>query len=419
MQHIWKYQLYDRQSMKTVAGEEFQVISAGIHNSDAGPDFVEARIKIGDTIWVGSVEIHRQASDWNLHKHSANPAYDNVILHVVVENNCEITTCNNRQIPVYVMKYNAKMAHNYNFLYESRRWIPCESCFGAIDSTFLNIWIESVFVGRLERKYAETVSLLASLNNDFNELFYRLLVRNFGFKVNSIPFERLACSLPLSVIKKFADNRLLIEAALFGQAGLLASETGHNDDYKALLCREYDILRHRFGLTPMSYYEWKFFRLRPANFPSTRIAQLSAMFATSVDFTGLIVDTHQIDKLYRYFSHEVSEYWRNHYNFGKITTRKVSALGQQSINGIMINTVSPFLFAYGTFNADENQRCKAVEWLEQVPAENNSIVAKWRSLGAEINTARQSQAYLELKSQYCDKLRCLDCQIGCRLVAEI
>ncbi|HPW67106.1 MAG TPA: DUF2851 family protein [Salinivirgaceae bacterium] len=419
LQHIWQYGLYDRQEMKTVDGQDIQVASPGMQNSDSGPDFIDARIKIGETIWAGCVEVHCKSSDWNSHKHSEDPAYNNVILHVVYENNDDIITQSGYKVPTFEMKFHPKISSNYRELYESRRWVPCESSFSSVETLFLNIWIETLSVERMERKYNDILSILEDTKNDFNELFYRLLCKNLGFKVNAMPFERLAQSLPLSIVQKISDNMVSLEALLFGQAGFLKSNENETDDYKALLIKEYEFLKHKYTLKPLNYSEWKFFRIRPTNFPTVRIAQLAALLNKSTDFIGLLIDTEDVREILKYFKQPVSEYWQNHYNFGKPAKRKISEIGDQSIEVIIINTVSPFLFAYGMFNGVEYLKTKSIEWLEQMLPENNSIIEKWRELGGEITNARQSQAYLELKNSYCDKKRCLECRIGCRIVAEV
>jgi hypothetical protein len=243
------------------------------------------------------------------------------------------------------------------------------------------------------------------------------LASNFGFKTNAAAFERLAQSLPISTLGKISGDSRMVEAALFGQAGFLTPEP--TDNYQASLFREYQVLQHRFCLSPLSFSEWKFFRLRPANFPTIRIAQLAALLSKSTDFTGLIIDNSDIKELHCYFSQQVSEYWQTHYQFGKLSKRRFLSLGEDSISNIMINTVCPFLFVYGMQHGDEQLKTRALSWLESLAAEDNNIIRQWRNLGAEIDNARQSQAYLELKNGYCDARRCLECQVGCRLVAEV
>ena len=240
LQHIWQYGLYDRQAMKTADGQDIQVASPGMQNSDSGPDFIDARIKIGETVWAGCVEVHCKSSDWNSHKHSEDPAYNNVILHVVYENNADIITQSGYKVPTFEMKFHPKISSNYRELYEIRRWIPCESSFSTVETLFLNIWIEALSVERMERKYNDILSILEDTKNDFNELFYRLLCKNLGFKVNAMPFERLAQSLPLSIVKKISENQVSLEDLFFGQAGFLYNNENETDDYMALLIKEYE-----------------------------------------------------------------------------------------------------------------------------------------------------------------------------------
>ncbi len=417
LQHIWQYGLYDRRAMKTTDGLDIEVVSPGMHNTNAGPDFIDARIKIGSTLWVGCVEIHRKSSDWQLHKHSGNPAYNNVVLHVVLEHDTEIRTQNGVLIPVTELKFHPKIEQNYRQLYESRLWIPCESRFSSIEPIFLNMWIESLSVERMERKSEAIISMVKHTNQNYNEAFYRLLASNFGFKTNAAPFERLARSLPIATINKIAGNAVAIEAALFGQAGFLSNTPV--DDYQQMLQQEYLVLQHRFSLTGLSANEWKFFRLRPANFPTVRLAQFSALLAKNTDFMGLILDSPQVPQLRELFRLEVSDYWQTHHQLGKESKRKTLSLGNDSIDNILINTVCPFLFVYGLQHGDEVLKNRALGWLEDISAEENNVISGWRRMGANAENARHSQAYLELKTRYCDARRCLECQVGCRLVAEV
>lgn len=417
IQHIWQHALYDSRNMHTTDGLAVEVVAPGMQNSDAGPDFMDSRVKIGTTLWAGCVEIHRKSSDWNQHRHSENRLYDNVILHVVVEHDMEICTRQGEPIPVLQLKFHPKIEENYQNLFQSRRWIPCEDKFGTVDSSLRSMWIESLAVERLERKSIAIVEMLNETNGHYNEVFYRLLAINFGFKTNAIPFEMLSRQLSLQTLTKISGNPMAIEAALFGQAGFL--ESTPVDAYQEGLQKEFQLLKHRFVLTPIDKGLWKFFRLRPANFPTIRLAQLSALLSRSVDFIGLIQGTKTVDQLHNYFLQPIGEYWQTHISFGQKSKRRYVQLGTKSVEIVIINTVIPFLFVYGQQHDDDTLKQLAFEWLEDIQAEENTIVRKWQDLGADIQNARQSQAYLELKNEYCNHHRCLECPIGCALVADV
>ena len=417
IQHIWQHTLYNNRNMQTTDGLAVEVVNPGIQNSDTGPDFIDARIRIDSTLWVGCVEIHRKSSDWNQHRHSENRSYDNVILHVVLEHDQDICTMQGETIPVLELKFHPKIAENYQSLFEARRWIPCEDKFSTTDSMRLTIWIESLAVERLERKSKAIITMLKETNGNYNEVFYRLLSINFGFKTNASPFEILSRQLPLQILNKIAGNPHAIEAALFGQAGFLASTP--SDQYSEHLQQEFRLIKHRFNLTPMDKSVWKFFRLRPANFPTIRIAELAALLNKSSDFIGLILDVKTVDQLHNCFRQPIGEYWQTHINFGKTSKKRYLQMGNSSIENVIINTVVPFLFLYGQGHGNEVLRQTAFGWLESLPAEENAIIRNWQNLGADIQNARQSQAFLELKNEYCNHRRCLECPVGCALVADM
>lgn len=417
LQYIWLYQLYDNYDLKTTQGEPVQIFFQGYHNTDAGPDFFNAKIQIGATTWAGNVEIHKKTSDWNIHRHSCDNAYNNVILHVVAEHDCEVFNNNGTIVPALILKYNRKIAQNYKQLYDSRNWVPCQTYFESTDSSVLELWLESLVIERLERKSTHILNLLDKTQNHYNEVFYRLFTINLGQKTNTDSFERLSRNLPLQTLSKFADNITQVEAVLYGQAGFLEGET--IDEYHAVLQKEFQILKQRFSLVPFDKSIWKFFRMRPANFPTQRIAQLAAIISHGTNFTGLVLEVKNLSKLYSYFQQSVSNYWEKHINFGKPTRTKHRCAGKQTISNIFINTIIPFIFVYGINHDNEELKNKALSWLEQIDAENNHIIEKWKTIGANIKNAKHSQAFIELKNEYCTKKRCLQCPVGSRIVSEV
>jgi len=416
LQHIWQHQLYYSQDLHTTKGKRVEIINPGTLNKDAGPDFYCSQIMIGDIKWHGCVEIHKKASDWNAHKHSEDKMYNSVVLHVVADYDCDIYNSEGAEIPALVLNFNPKITKNYQQLYESNLWVACEKSFNIIDPFLLSIWLESLIIERLERKSVNILKILSENQNNYNETFYQMLSLNLGFKTNAAPFEIVSRQLKLQTLKKFADDILKVEAAIFGMAGFLENQPV--DEYQATLKREFEVLKSRFSLTPVEQTMWKFFRMRPTNFPTQRLAQLSSIIANSTDFVGLLLNIKDLNELTEHFRKPVSDYWQNHINFGKKSSKKHYSLGKESINNILINTVVPFLFVYGLKHGDEELKNKALSWLENIETEDNQIIRKWQTL-TTIENAKQSQAFLELKNEYCTNKRCLQCRIGSRIVAEV
>ena len=417
LQHIWQHQLYNQYNMQTTQGARVEVISHGILNTNAGPDFFNAQIMIGNIKWYGCIEIHKKSSDWNVHKHSEDKLYNSVVLHVVAEYDCDIVNSTGTVIPTLVLDFNQKIAKNYMQLTESKRWIACEDHFNIIDPLLLSMWTESLAIERIERKSENILKMIDETQSNYNEVFYRLLSINLGFKTNAEPFEMVSRLLPLKIIRKFADNIIRVEAALFGQAGFLEHSTV--DEYHARLKQEFGMLKHRFSLSPIDVSIWKFFRMRPSNFPPQRIAQLASIIVQGADLIGLLLSANNLTELISYFKNPVSDYWKNHVNFGKKSKKSYLCIGKESINNIFINTVVPFAFVYGIKYGDQKLKDKALSWLENIEAENNSALRKWQTIGANIENAKQSQAFLELKNEYCANKKCLQCRIGSRIVAEV
>ncbi len=414
--HIWKYGLFDRNSMVSDTGEKIEVISLGEPNHNAGPDFVNAKIRIGNTLWAGNVEIHVNASDWKKHKHNEDYNYDNVILHVVLNADEPVMRSNASRIPSVVLQFDPELFKNYTTLMNSKAWIPCQSYISEIDRFILHAWMSSILVERLQEKTGRIDQLLELYNNSWEEVFYIQLARNFGFSVNAEPFEQLARSLPLHCLARHKNNLLQTEALLFGQAGFLDKEI--DDIYYTKLKAEYRHLSNKFNLKAIDNNQWKFLRLRPVNFPTIRIAQFASLIHVSSGLFRKIIETENLISLQNIFSVKTSDYWDTHYQFGNTSDRKIKSLGKEAINIILINTVIPLIFLYGSKTGNEKLKARAVEFLSQLPAEKNAVIKRWGLTGIYAESAFDSQALLQLYSGYCMKKHCLHCMIGNKIITS-
>ena len=410
LHYVWQHKLFTAHDLRTTDGEPVDVIDVGKHNTDAGPDFFNAKIKIGDTLWAGNVEIHTNSSDWSKHNHQSDKAYDSVILHVVDAADTDVYRIDGVQIPQLRLVYSKSIETNYEKLISEQKWIPCSDKIGSVPAVFIQSWKNALLTERLESKLLAITNLLNENKQHWEDAFYITLARNFGFGTNSQAFETLAKSLPLSALGKHKDQLFQLEALLFGQAGLLNKDA--TDEYATKLKQEYDFLRSKFSLQPMECSQWKLLRLRPDNFPHVRIAQFAALIHSSSKLFTKMVDNPNIDYLKGIFACKPSSYWQTHYLFAQESAKKSKNLGSQSINSILINTVVPFLFCYAHQKNIQDLKDKALLILEQIPAERNAIVSGWQNLGLTTESAYDSQALLQLKKLYCDDKKCLRCRIG-------
>jgi hypothetical protein len=419
LHHLWKLKLFNYRPLTTAEGEQMEIVQTGQHNSDSGPDFFNAQIKIEDTLWAGNVEIHLKSSDWNNHSHQLDKAYDNVILHVVYENDQPVKRKDGSLIPTLELKekFDPGLWNNYQELLHSKDWIPCEHRIRHVDSFILNNWMDRMLTERLEKKTETIFSSLQHNNNNWEKTFYHHLARNFGFRLNALPFELLAKSLPLSFLTKHKNHLNQLEAMLFGQAGMLNKK--FNDAYPSMLQKEYEFLKNKFSLVLIPEHQWKFLRLRPVNFPTIRIAQFAQLVHRSSHLFSKILDCKNMKQLENYFKVEVSEYWKTHFIFEKPSANQSKHIGSIAIQNIVINTIVPFLFAYGKNRSSEIHQQRALEFLEQTPPEKNSIIGKWNELGIKSETAYNSQALLQLWNEYCTEKKCLTCSIGNKIISSL
>lgn len=415
LQFIWEQRLLENDNLETTDGEKVEVVDPGARNTDSGPDFFNAKVRIEDTLWVGNIEIHRNSSDWMRHHHDSDGAYDSIILHVVDHFDKPIHRKSGSTIPALVLTYPAHLLENYRHLLAARTWIPCQARFYAIDPFVLKIGFNRLMIERLQDKTNEILERLALNQNNWNETFYQFLARNFGFKTNAVPFELLAKSLPVSILGKHKNNLQQLEALLFGQSGLLNQEL-FGDDYFLNLRTEYEFLSKKYGLKPVAGHLWKFLRLRPVNFPTVRIAQLAALIHQSSGLFSEIIETEQLNQLQKLFDVRASAYWDHHYKFSSLSRKSSKHLGDNAVNNLIVNTVVPFLFVYGEQNNKHFLKDRALEWLDQLPAETNSIITKWEGLGVQPQSAFETQALLQLKNRYCAEKRCLKCHVGNKII---
>lgn len=420
LHYIWKLKLFDFQNLNTTDAEVIDLVNVGTHNHHTGPDFSNARIRIGGTLWAGSVEIHKKSSDWLVHQHQKDKAYDNTILHVVYEHDQPIYRADGTPIPTLELKNKipTQYVQRYWELSTSQQKIPCEHRFFSVPTSLKNLWLERLVIERLEDKTLEIRKSLEQTQNNWEETFYRVLARNFGAKQNSIAFEALAKSLPLKVVSKHKNNLFQLEALLFGQAGFLSeSETKQTSDiYWLDLQKEYIFLANKYNLITLKASSWQFGRMRPANFPTIRLAQFAVLIHQSTHLFSKILEEPKAQDLRKMFLIHLEGYWMNHYRLGEESPKRKKTLGGGTIDLILINTIAPFLFIYGDYKGIEAYKERAVRLLQLIKPEQNSIIANWQNLGMVTNSAHDTQALLQLKKKYCDSKRCLSCSIGHKIL---
>lgn len=414
--YLWKFRLYHSENLQTQNGESVEVIHPGQQNTDSGPDFFNAKIRIGDTLWAGNVEIHVKADDWKKHGHINDQAFDNTILHVVYDGVHEIKRKDKSIIPVLQLKnqFDTKRWYQYEQFISSKTWIPCATQIHRVDTLTIQQTIDRMLTERMERKVKQIELLLEQNKGSWEESFYQQLAHNFGFKTNAVPFELLAQSLPLNILAKHKNNSFQIEALIVGQSGLLKKAS--KDEYAQKLFAEYNYLKEKFKLKPIDAHLWKFARMRPPGFPTIRLAQFTQLIYQSSHLFSKVLATIDYKDLQTLFDVSTSDYWRTHFVFDKETKPVEKRLGTSSIENILINTLAPFLFHYGQQKNETHQTDKALQWLEQCAPEKNVTIKGWAEVNIKANSAYQSQALLQLKNEYCNLKKCLTCSIGLKLL---
>ncbi len=418
MQYVWKHRLWRSEDMVTNTGKKVRVVDPGLLNTDAGPDFFNAKIEIDGHMWVGNVEMHYRATDWKRHRHDSDKAYDSVILHVVAKDDAPVRRTNGELIPQLVLEVSPQFNADYASLVGATIEVPCATKIKQVPHLTIVEWVEGLAFERLHGKVERIHQLLDSFNGSWEDVCYVTLARNFGFGINNDAFERLARRTPLRLLGKHSDSVLQIEALLFGQAGMLDAQKPGMDSYYNQLCTEYAFLSNKFQLTPMEKESWKLFRIRPQNFPYRRIAMLAQFIEGGFRMMNRILEAEGEKEMRALFEVELSGYWTKHYTFGKPNERATATLSRSSIDIILINTVAPLLYAYGELTGNYEMTDKSIKLLEDLRAENNSIVSHFVAYGIDCPDALTSQALVQLKREYCDARKCIYCKIGHHLLSK-
>lgn len=411
LQFIWQFQYFSKNNLVTTEEEPVQIIYQGSYNTNQGPDFSDGKIKIGDTTWAGNIELHVQSGDWEDHNHSSDSNYKNVILHVVWEDNIALKN----SIPVIELQSRVSkiLLEHYEQLMNTNSFISCEKSIASINEITWMAWKERLLIERLQQKSEKIFIYLKKNNNHWEETFWWLIARNFGVKVNSNAFEEIAQSIPINILAKHKQQIHQVEALLFGQANLLNDK--FNEHYPILLQKEYRFLKKKYQLQPIHKSVY-FLRMRPANFPSLRLAQLAMLIHESLHLFSSVKEGESLKDIKNLLNVTANDYWNDHYVFDMLSASKQKNLGDQMINNILINTVVPVLFAYGHYNKEEKYKDKALRWLMEIAAEKNTITKGFEQLGIEQKNAFDSQALIQLKNEYCDQKKCLDCAIGNKIL---
>lgn len=409
LHYIWQHHLFNQTVYTPEGREPIEIISPGIRNMDEGPDFYNTRIKIGDTLWVGNCEIHVVASDWYRHGHHINPLFDNVILHVVYKNDQPVINSKGVVIPSIELPVDNGLYQQYEKYRSIRTDVRCKDFIARVDPVYIAELLSKGIAERLIQRTQVIHQILEANHYDWEHCAMIWLGKAFGFKVNEAPFEMLMRSIPFSVLQRSAHNLQTLEALLLGQAGLL--HENFHEDYPQLLYREYVFLRKKYNLTPMERYLWKKMRVRPANFPAVRIAQLAAFLHKNPAFFQKLLEIHTGDQIFSLFDVTASSYWDNHYQLDQLTKPYPKKLSRSAAFVLAINTLVPLLFAYGHEKDRDDYKGQAIRILEDIGPEQNSIIDKWRNFGILARNASESQALLQIYNKHCLLRRCLQCEV--------
>lgn len=412
LHYLWKHKKIDVLNLVTTDFETIEIVSVGQHNLNSGPDFFNAQLRIAEQHWAGNVEIHLKSSDWFLHNHETDKAYDNVILHVVWEHDTDVFRKDNSKLPTLVLKnfVNEATIKNYHALINNKeQWINCENDFGKVEEFIIQNWLERLYIERLESKTELILEHLKKSNNDWESVLFKMLAKNFGLKVNGDAFLSLANSVDFSVIRKLQSNIKQLEALFFGQANLL-NETIEDAYYKNLQ-NEYGYLKQKFNLNNDGVLPFQYFRLRPINFPTIRIAQLAMIYGSQQNLFSKLIGLNKLKDFYSIFSNHTTEFWQSHYTFSRASKPMKKSISKSFIDLLLINTIIPLEYCYQKQNGIDNHE-GILKLIQEIKPEKNNIVDKFQSLKPISNSAMQSQALLELKYSYCDQNKCLQCVIG-------
>jgi Protein of unknown function (DUF2851) len=420
LHYLWKYSLYDQDRLFDKEKNKIIVLNPGEYNRDSGPDFFNARISVDGTVWAGNIEIHTKSSHFDNHGHQNDPAFNNVILHVVAENDRQVFNANGEELLTAEISFDSSYYDRYTFLVNNPYIIACQDDIKKLDDILVRHWLNSLVIERFQSKSESILKIFSETGNDWEETFYRVLSRYFGFRVNTEPFEMLAAALPFRIIRKHSDDIFQIEALLFGTAGLL--ETGLfkealNDEYYCRLLKEFTILSSKYSLQSLHGWLWKFSRLRPSNFPTLRLSQLAAMLSVAGGLFSKVLEATDIKLIKELFEVSASSYWDDHFVFGKKSRKMAKHTGSLASDILLINAVIPVIFVYGQSRDNQDISERAIGLLEEVGPEENVITSEWKSAGIDAESAFYSQALIQLRNEYCKKRKCLDCRIGNKIIS--
>ncbi|MEP6262644.1 MAG: DUF2851 family protein [Gillisia sp.] len=418
LHYIWNFKKFDFRNATTVDGRPVIIINGGAANLNSGPDFFNAKIQIGEQMWAGNVEIHVRSADWYSHQHETDPNYDNVVLHVVWEDNMEIFRKDNSVIPTLELKnlvtVETMKSYRELLLAPNAKWINCEKDFPDFDDFQVQNWLERMYLEKLEQRSGGIKELLERSENNWEAVLFILLARGFGLKVNGEAFLSMAQSLDFSIVQKCRNTPLSLEALFFGQSGLL--DKNSEDGYFHELKKEYNYLKRKFGLNNSGVERPKYFRLRPENFPNIRLSQFAVLYSTTPHLFSKILVAKNRDELLDIFRIEASVYWSSHYNFGKRHSTRHKMLSADFTDLLIINTIVPLKFSYFRTMGRENTY-ELLNIMQEIKAEKNSVIEKYNLIRPNTAvTAIQSQGLLHLKKMYCDRNFCLKCSLGSKLI---
>jgi len=414
---VWKYQKLPQGAIEGSKGEKIQIQSPGTHNHIAGPDFFNAKIEIDRQLWAGTVEVHTKASDWYAHGHETDPNYNNVILHLVWEDDVQVFRKDNSIIPTLELKnlISQSVLNSYQQLLHTskNKFINCEQDFASVDEVILNNWLERLYIERLEKKSALIFDLLKKSKNDWEKVLFCLLMKNFGLNIKGDAFLSIAIKYDFAIIRKVSNDVLRLESLLFGSAQLLNSDC--TDGYYLNLKREFAFLSNKFQLANENGVSPDFFGLRPNNFPTIRLSQIANLYYKNPTIFNRVIKAKSVVELQTIFETSASSYWDNHYTFGKESKKRKKKLTKEFINLLIINTIIPIKFCYANYKGVENSG-ELIQLISTIKPEKNSIVTKFDRIGLKTSSALESQSKIQLYKQYCFKNRCLQCAVGVSLL---
>jgi len=414
---VWRFRLFDQLALVGAEGEPIRTVQVGEHNHDAGPDFLFAKVRIGGAEWAGHVEIHVNGADWHRHGHHTDKAYNSVVLHVVWENPTTVRREDGTAIPTLELRpfVDPDLYRRYRQIVDNLSWIPCSDRMPGVPEPVKFQTLQRMIVERMEDRYDRINGILRACDGDWERVLFAMLCRSFGMKVNAETFLALGMLVPLTLIRKYADDPLKIEALFLGQAGFLDRDFAHPHPEK--LKHEYQYLKKLHQLTEADRFAWRFMRMRPHNFPTIRLAQLAALYTAYPSLFSMMVDMPSADAFQKALADvDTSPFWHKHFSLEKASSEHTAKLSGPFIAHLIINAFAPVLFGYGKYTDNPAFREKSMDWLEAVKPESNAISRKFREIGLRIPSAAESQAVLQLKKQYCDRKKCLECPIGVKLM---